>query len=342
MSKMTKTPQIRPNRGRTVALLAYDGVQTLDVVGPADVFAAANRRRSPEDPGYRVVLVSPAGGTVRANSGLAFAETLALAELRAPVDTLVIAGGDRAGRDAVAADGRTLRWLRRRARSIRRMCSVCTGAFLLAEASLLARRRVVTHWGSCAELARRFPEAVVEPDALFVADPPIFTSAGVTAAIDLCLVLVEADLGRRVALAVARDLVLFVRRPGGQAQYSAALSAQSGASDRLRDLIQWIHEHPESDLHVARIAHRVGMSVRNFARVFRRETGLSPARFVETARIERAKLYLEDTDWSLARVAQRAGFGSEDSLLRAFRRCLGVPPRDYRARFSSGGDARGH
>ncbi len=331
---MTKKPQIRSTRNRAVALLVYDGMQMLDVAGPADVFAAANRRRPADSPGYRVVLVSPDGGVVRAASGIAIAETTPLSALRGPIDTLVVAGGSEAGRHDVAHDGRTARWLRRRARSIRRVCSVCTGAFLLADAGLLAGRRVATHWGSCAALAQVCPEATVEPDAIFVADPPIFTSAGVTAAIDLCLALVEADLGRRVALAVARDLVLFLRRPGGQSQFSAALSAQAQASDRLCDLITWIQQHPESDLRVDRLARRVAMGLRNFARVFRRETGVPPARFVEAVRIERAKLYLEDTDWALAQVAQRSGLGSEDSLLRGFRRRLGVTPRDYRARFS--------
>jgi transcriptional regulator GlxA family with amidase domain len=323
---------VRRARERLVVLVGYPGVQTLDLVGPAEVFAAANFRRDAGATPYRIVVASPRGGTIASGSGLRIADTVPLASLRGRIDTLVLAGGP--GVQQAAAAGEVPAWVRRRRGSVRRVCSVCTGAFLLGAAGLLAGRRVATHWGACDALASAFPDAIVERDAIFVVDPPVYSSAGVTAAIDLCLALVEEDLGRRTALAVARELVLYLRRPGGQSQFSESLAAQEAASDALRDLLAWVQEHPASDLRVERLAKRAGMSPRHFARVFRAETSVTPAVFVEGVRAERAKLLLEETDWSLAGVAARAGFGSEDSLARSFRRRLGVTPREYRTRFS--------
>jgi len=322
----------RPRSDRLVVLLGYPGVQALDLVGPAEVFAAANLRRDAGQTPYRIVVASPRGGTISAGSGLRIADTLPLASLRGRIDTLVVAGGP--GVQPIVAEGEVPIWVRRRRNSVRRLCSVCTGAFVFGAAGLLTGRRVATHWSACDALARAVPEATVERDAIFVVDPPVYSSAGVTAAIDLCLALVEEDLGRRTALAVARELVLYLRRPGGQAQFSESLAAQEAASDGIRDLVAWVQEHPASDLRVERLAKRAGLSPRHFARVFRTETGVTPGVFVEGVRVERAKLYLEETDWSLAGIATRAGFGSEDSLWRSFRRRLGVAPRDYRTRFS--------
>lgn len=319
---------------RHVVLVAYPGVQTLDVAGPFEVFASANRYCTPGRPGYAVELASPRGGTVRGASGLCLAGTTPLARVRGPIDTLLVAGGTEEALREVADRGGLPAWLRRRSPRVRRVGSVCTGAFVLAAAGLLAGRRVATHWGACDALAERCPDATVERDALFVVDPPLYTSAGVSAAIDLTLALVEEDLGPPVALAVARDLVLFLRRPGGQSQFSAGLLAQTEANDRLHDLLAWIQDHPEADLSVEALARRMAMSPRNFSRVFRHETGSTPAQFAMAVRIERAKLYLEDSDWSIARIAERAGFGSDDALQRAFRRRLGVRPSDYRARFA--------
>lgn len=322
---------------RRVVLVGYPGVQTLDLVGPAEVFASANLHRAHGQPRYRVQLASPRGGTLRTGSGFALAESIPLARLRGPIDTLVVAGGAEPALRAVEAEDVLPRWIHRRRDTIRRLCSVCTGAFVLAASGVACGRRLATHWGACDALATRYPDAIVERDAIFVVDPPIYSSAGVTAAIDLALALVEADLGRRVALAIARDLVLFLRRPGGQSQFSAGLVAQEAASDRLRDLVAWIHEHPDADLCADALAKRAGISPRHFARVFQAETGTTPGRFAEGVRVERAKLYLEESDWSLARVAERSGLGSEDSLLRSFRRRLGITPREYRARFTRTG-----
>jgi transcriptional regulator GlxA family with amidase domain len=324
---------------RTIVLVAFDGCQALDVTGPWEVFAQARDRVGQADdagqrPAYDLVLASPNGGTVATTSGLQLGCTVTLASLAERIDTVLVAGGGRESVDRLASDPGLLDWLRSCAGRARRVGGVCTGAFALAAAGLLDGRRATTHWESCMRLAATYPAISVEADALFVADPPFYTSAGVSAGIDLALALVEADLGRSIALAVARELVLFLRRPGGQSQFSAGLEAQMGASDRMRDLVAWMTGHPEADLDVRALAIRVSMSERNFARVFRGETGQTPARFAEAIRVERAKSHLEDADWPLARLAERCGFGSVDSLHRAFRRRLGITPRDYRMRFS--------
>jgi transcriptional regulator GlxA family with amidase domain len=217
------------------------------------------------------------------------------------------------------------------------MGSVCTGAFALGAAGLLDGRRATTHWRACGLLQELVPAARVEPDALHTFDGGVCTSAGVTAGIDLSLALAERDLGREVAAQVARDLVVFLRRPGGQSQFSAGLAAQAEASDRMSDLIAWMVEHPERELSVPALAKRMAMSERNFSRVFAREAGLTPAKFVERARVDRARVYLEDSDWALKQLAERSGFGSIDGLQRAFKRLLGVTPAEYRSRFSSRG-----
>lgn len=324
-------------RSRTIVLLAYEGCQSLDVTGPWEVFtkAAQFSARKDSPPAYRLILASPPGGTVRCNSGLQWAESTAVAKLRGPIDTLLVAGGDEHAFDPGGTAHALLPWLRRKAQGVRRVGSVCTGAFALAAAGLLEGRRATTHWRSCAAMARQYPGIALEPDAIFVADPPYYSSAGISAAIDLALALVEADLGQAVALAVARDLVLYLRRPGGQSQFSAGLQAQTRASSpRLRELLIWMHEHPQAALGVAELARRVAMSERHFARQFLQETGQTPARFVEALRLDCAKRHLEQTPWPLARVAQRAGFGSVDSLQRSLRRQAGITPEQYRQRFS--------
>ena len=213
------------------------------------------------------------------------------------------------------------------------MASVCTGAFLLARAGLLEGRRATTHWSACAQLASRYPGVEVDPDPIFVRHGPVITSAGVTAGMDLALALVEEDLGRELALEVARWLVLFVKRPGGQAQFSAALAAQAAGREPLRELQDWIPGHLEADLSVPALARRACMSERNFARAFRHETGLTPAAYVELTRVERARMELESGELPVEVVARRAGFGTVETMRRAFRRRVGVSPADYRQRF---------
>ncbi len=215
------------------------------------------------------------------------------------------------------------------------MASVCTGAFLLARAGLLDGRRATTHWSRCEDLARRFPAVRVERDPIFVRDGNVFTSAGVTAGMDLALDLVEQDLGRERALQVARWLVMFVHRPGGQSQFSAQISAQLAEHDGLRDLQSWITDHLDDDLSVPALARRAHMSPRNFARVFRREIGVTPAAYVEAQRVEAARRHLERSGQSVAEVAEACGFSRVETIHRAFRRVLRVSPGQYRRHFKA-------
>jgi transcriptional regulator GlxA family with amidase domain len=270
-------------------------------------------------------------GAIAASSGLELVARRAVAELRGGLDTLLVAGGE--GVQDALRDRALLAWLRRMAPRVRRLGSVCTGAFLLAEAGLLDGRRVTTHWAACQALAARYPRLDVDPDPIFVRDGRVHTSAGVTAGMDLALALVEEDHGRDVALAVARLLVLFLKRPGGQSQFSAQLAAQAARREPLRDLQGWILEHLGEDLSVERLARRVAMSPRNFARVFTREVGVTPARFVLRARVEAARRALEEGAAGVDSIAAECGFGSAETLRRAFLRSVRVNPNDYRRRF---------
>jgi transcriptional regulator GlxA family with amidase domain len=319
---------------RIVEILAFPAVQLLDVTGPLQVFATANEMAAGGSKGvtpYLPRVVAPGGVSVTTSSGLGL-----LAQPLSPVDsapdTLLVAGGPGVGQ--AASDASLVDWLRDRAGRARRVGSVCTGAFLLAEAGVLNGRRAVTHWSVCADLARRFPAIKVETDPIFVRDGSVWTSAGVTAGIDLALALVQEDLGRSIALAVARYLVVFLQRPGGQAQFSAALSLQM-AEDRFGMLHQWIAEHLTEDLSLPALARQAAMSERSFSRHYVGATGLTPARGVEQLRVEAARRMLSDSPLPVKRVAQRCGFGSEETMRRSFLRLLSVAPKDYRARFSS-------
>jgi transcriptional regulator GlxA family with amidase domain len=324
----------RPNATRVVEILAFPLVQLLDVTGPLQVFASANEMAAEGSKGaapYLLSVVAPDGASVATSSGLALL-TQPLSPTGSDPDTLLVAGGP--GVEQAAADIALVDWLRKRAARARRVGSVCTGAFLLAEAGVLDGRRAVTHWSMCADLARRFPAVKVETDPIFVRDGPVWTSAGVTAGIDLALALVQEDLGRSIALAVARYLVVFLKRPGGQAQFSATLSLQM-AEDRFGMLHEWIAEHLTEDLSLPALARQAAMSERSFSRHYAEATGLTPARAVEHLRVEAARRLLSDSQLPVKRVAQRCGFGSEETMRRSFLRLLSVAPQDYRARFSS-------
>ena len=258
------------------------------------------------------------------------ATATALPAVEAPVDTLVIAGGQ--GVRLAADDPALVDWLRGRAERARRVASVCTGAFLLGAAGLLDERRAVTHWEYCSELQRRYPRARVDPDPIFIEDRGIWTSAGVTAGIDLALALVEEDHGRALALAVARHLVVFLKRPGGQAQFSETLALQS-ADDRFAPLHAWIAGRLEAPLTLTLLAAQVGMSERSFARRYREATGLTPGRAVERLRVEAARRLLTESSLPFKRIAARCGFGTEETMRRSFLRVQGVGPQAYRARF---------
>jgi transcriptional regulator GlxA family with amidase domain len=312
---------------RRVVLVGFDDLQTLDLIGPNEVFAVAARLR----PGaYSVEIVAPEP-TFRSWSGVRMAADRTLAGCRGPIDTLVVSGG--IGVAGAEKDERLIRWLRTAAPRSRRLASVCSGAFLLARAGLLDGRSATTHWSSCRELARRYPSVHVETDPIFVRDGDVYTSAGVTAGIDLALALVEEDLGPDVARDVARWLVLFLRRPGGQSQFSAALAGQQAEREPLRELQGWVMDHLDEDLTVPALAERVFMSPRNFARAFKREVGMTPAVYVETVRVERARTLLETGGEAVEQVALRCGFGTVETMRRVFRRRLGVSPGDYRQRF---------
>ena len=309
----------------------FPDVQALDVTGPLEVFALANRLSRGPAPRYELSVLAAEAGAVSTSSGLSLLAGRGIRQATGPVDTLLVAGGQ--GTRAAMRDDRLVSWIRRTAPRARRVASVCSGAFLLGEAGLLDGRRATTHWAVCDALQRRYPTARVEADPIFVRDGKVSTSAGVTAGMDLALELVEEDGGRDLALAVARWLVMFLRRPGGQSQFSVQLRAQAAERRGLRDLQAWIAEHLGDELSVPALARRARMSPRNFARAFRREVGATPAAYVEAQRVEAARRLLETADLSVAEVAAACGFGRVETMHRAFRRGVRVSPGQYRRHF---------
>ncbi|WP_199175627.1 GlxA family transcriptional regulator [Telmatospirillum siberiense] len=329
-------PRFTPHHPLRVEILAYPDVQLLDVAGPLQVFASANdlARGAGNAPPYAPVVVAAEGRFVTTSAGLGLAAE-PLPEPALPLDTLIVSGGF--GVNQACTDVRSVEWITARAIVARRVASVCSGAFLLATAGLLEGRRAVTHWRRCREFADRFPSVRLEPDPIFLRDGKFWTSAGVTAGIDLTLALVEADLGRTVALAVARQLVVFLKRPGGQSQFSSALALQQGGDEAFERLHAHIADNLRGDLSVAALARIAAMSERSFIRHYRQATGSTPARGVERIRVEAARQMLE-TNQPVKRVAARCGFGSEETMRRSFLRLLGTTPQAYRERFASPGE----
>ncbi|WHM35531.1 GlxA family transcriptional regulator [Streptomyces sp. BPTC-684] len=313
---------------RTVLIVLFEDVQSLDVTGPMEVFTGAGHFARAVGDEYRVRTASLDGGPVRSSSRLTLVPDFALAEAPEP-HTLLVPGGQ-GTRDA---DPALIAWLREHGPRAERLVSVCTGAELLAEAGLLDGRRATTHWAYCESLARRHPKVTVEPDPIYVRDGNVATSAGVTAGIDLSLALVEEDLGREAALTVARHLVVFLRRPGNQAQFSAQLSAQTARREPLREVQHWITEHPGEDLSVEALAARARLSPRHFARAFQAETGTTPGRYVERVRVEHARRLLEDTADGVEEISRACGYGTPEAMRRAFLKSLGTAPAEYRRRF---------
>jgi transcriptional regulator GlxA family with amidase domain len=321
---------------RRVVILAFPGVQPLDVIGPSEVFAGADTLAGGGE--YTVEVVAKDSGPIATRgTGYSLLPKMTTASCRGPIDTLVVGGG--VGVRAAEDDQALIRWIRSAARRSRRVTSVCSGSFLLARAGLLEGKTVTTHWASTAELARRHPELTVDPKPIFVRDGNVWTSAGVTSGMDLSLALVDEDLGREIAIEVARWLVLFLQRPGGQSQFSTHLSAQLAERRPLRDLQSWIADNLDADLRVETLADRAAMSPRNFARFFRREIGMTPAAYVEELRVERARQLLEDSADPVELISARCGFGTPETMRRAFGRRVGVPPAQYRARFRRVPDA---
>jgi transcriptional regulator GlxA family with amidase domain len=309
-----------------IVFAAVSPIQIVDLTAPFEVFARAG--------GYRVELVSNAPhGKVQSSSGLTLCEAKDYRKLRGEVDTLLLPGGD--GAEEIACDPEFLSWLKSMSGRVRRIGSICTGAMLLAAAGILDGRRAVTHWRWCVRLKREFPRVLVEHDPIYIKDGHVYTSAGVTAGIDLALALVEEDFGTRRALDIARDLVIFLRRTGGQSQFSSLLSAQSSARRPIEDLAPWIFENLTADLSVASLAARCGMSPRQFARVFAAEKKTTPARFVERIRVDAARALLQTADGNMKEVATRCGFGSADSMRRSFLRTLGVTAGGFSSKSAS-------
>ncbi len=328
------------HKPRLVAIVAYPDVQSLDVTGPLEVFATAQRlieATGRRDRGYRVQVLSRDGQSLSTSSGLAIAPHGPLARAPRSIDTLIVAGGP--GHAQAADDAELITWLQSAARTTRRTASVCTGAFVLARAGLLDGRRATTHWAWANRLQRQYPSVRVDPEPIYVrdgspsGDDAIWTSAGVTAGMDLALALVEQDLDRDLALAIARQLVLFLRRPGSQSQFSATLAAQRAGREPLREIQRAVLEDVAGDHSVEAMAARAHMSPRHFARAFRAETGVTPARHVELVRLEAARRLLEDTRQPIAAIAAQCGFGTPETLRRAFLRTLHVGPAEYRRRF---------
>ncbi len=316
-------------------MLAAPGTQILDLAGPFQVFVRAKevvaRSHPSASPVYSVEAVSTEKGLISTSCGLGVKGHWSYREVRGPVDTFLIAGGNAVENGLEDED--VLGWLRKMAKLVRRLGSICTGAFLLAEAGLLDGRRATTHWRYCDSFERRYPKVMLDPNPIFVRDGNIYTSAGVTAGMDMALALVEEDLGSAVALQVARELVLYLRRPGGQSQFSAALSLQSQERQPFRDLGPWVLENLAKDLSVEKLARRVGMSPRNFARVFREEMETTPAKYVETLRVEAARRRLQESNSGLKAIAASCGFRNPDGLRSTFKRVVGVSPGEYRERF---------
>jgi transcriptional regulator GlxA family with amidase domain len=342
---------------QNVVIVVYPSVQSLDVTGPLEVFSGAQllidasgsgvplksspgsslaeaertERGHGANCGYRTTVVSADGAPVVTSSGLTIVPHTSIENAPKAIDTLLVAGG--AGADRACEDTALIEWIAARAKSARRVASVCTGAYLLAAAGLLNGRRATTHWAAAAELARRYPLVSVDPEPIFVRDGPVWTSAGVTAGMDLALAMIEEDLDRGSALTIARHLVLFLRRPGNQAQFSATLAARAPERSGLREVQRFAVENLHADLTVESLAERAHMSPRHFARRFRAEVGVTPARYVERLRLEAARRRLEESGQPVAVVAAACGFGTAETMRRVFLRALGVGPAEYRRRF---------
>jgi transcriptional regulator GlxA family with amidase domain len=320
---------------RRIVFVIFHGFQSLDLAGPYEVFQHASRLTG----GYRCEIVAPAAGIVSAGSGLPVHAAAGVADVDpAGIDTLVVAGG--AGVDDARHDADLVSWVAAAGAGTRRVTSVCSGVFVLAAAGLVEGRRVTTHWSRADQLRREHADLQVDCDPIFIRDGRVWTSAGVTAGIDLALALVEDDAGRAIAHSVARELVMFLRRPGSQSQFSVPLWSAQPGSDPIRTVVSAIHADPGAEHGLTELSSRAGLSPRHFQRKFTAEVGTPPAAYVERVRIEAAQRALAESDEPVATIARRCGFGTAETLRRAFHRQARVAPTDYRDRFRSTSDIR--
>lgn len=336
MKKRTKSESAPTGSARKrVVILGLVPVDALDVIGPAEVFGLASRMHKGETAPYSLELVSSGSDVhLESETGIGLRGHRTLDEERRasqPIDTLIVASGMSSPEQL---DPRAIDWIRTRAKNVRRVCSICVGAFALAEAGLLDGRRATTHWSAAQRLADRYPKVQVEPNPIWVKDGNVYTSAGISSGIDLALSLVGEDLGNEFALELAKYLVLFLRRPGGQAQFSVALRAQQGLGPTLDGLRHWINEHLNTEMTVEMLADVAATSVRTLVRLFQRELKTTPAKYVEDVRLEAVCRALELGGRSLETIARRYGYQSVDVLRRAFVRRLGVTPKEYAQRFA--------
>lgn len=320
---------------RRIAIVAYDGVQALDVVGPADVFSCANGLLGREPAPYEVVVLGVRHGLVSGESGV---RLYADATLRdgGLFDTVIVPGG-KALRSESNTRAAVVNFVLTQAQTARRVASVCTGIYALADTGLLDGRSVTTHWRYAGDVQQRWPKLRVNADAIFVRDGKFYTSAGVTAGLDLVLSFVEEDFGSELALAVAREIVVYLKRSGGQLQYSQPLLAQTQAKSRFGDLSEWVRGNLQQDLTLEMLANRVNLSPRHFARKFKDTFGMTPANFVQEMRLDEARWLLVNGEDPMTTLADNVGFTSDDTFRRAFERRFGIPPAEYRRRFSPAG-----
>jgi len=325
---------------KNIAFLIIPEATLLDITGPSEVFAQAmellaERENNTDTPYVLHTISSERSKTVATASGIVIQCQNTISKVEYEIDTLFIPGVPNSRQSKYKLNKPALKWIREQAGKVRRLCSVCTGTFLLAEAGIMEGKKATTHWEKCDLLGLLYPEISVDPNSIFVKDGNIYTSAGISSGMDLALALVEEDLGKTFALEVARQMVLYLKRPGSQSQYSSVLTHQHTDYRPVQDICQWITEHPEEDITLETLAERCSMSTRNFTRVFTRETGISPGRYIDKLRVETACRHLVDTQLSLKEIAVLCGLGSADNMRKVFLKYISIAPMDYRRNFTT-------
>lgn len=327
---------LRLDETKSIGIVIFNGCNIVDATGPAGVFGAANelaKSRGINRQPYSIQFMGSTVGPIATSAGPSLYASRSVDRSANALDTLICAGG--VGTRAMSHDTKAVRSVGRYAENARRVVSVCTGAFVLAASGILDGKKVVTHWAHCEALSNRFPEIIVDPDPIFLRDRNIYTSAGITAGMDLTLALIEEDLGRSFATDVAKEMVMFLKRPGSQSQFSEHLRAQMAPDGKLKEVQLWVLNHLTESHSVESLAERAMMSPRSFYRRFKETTGITPSRFVSEVRVDAAKRLLEESPLQIKAIASQCGFGDEERMRRTFHRWLGISPDDYRQRFSS-------